>query len=238
LGSRSPRLRPSEAEAWHVRLGRISYERAFAIQRLAHRLRREGRIPDILLTLEHDPPVFTCGRSAGAGGLAAEADEIARSGIPILHVDRGGDITYHGPGQLVVYPIVDLRRLGKDVREHIKRLEEAAIRTVAEYGVCAARRPGYPGVWVEPGKLASVGVYVKDWVTRHGLALNVDVNREHFAMIRPCGLPVRAVSLVELLGRPVRLDEVEATFVARATEVFEWNASSRGLECLGEERDD
>jgi lipoate-protein ligase B len=215
----------------------MRYERALAIQCHAHRERREGRIPDVLLTVEHDPPVFTRGRGAGADGFIATEEETARAGIAVLDVDRGGDITYHGPGQVVAYPIVDLRRHGKDIHGYVERLEEAAIRTVAGYGISAARRPGYPGVWVGSEKIASIGVYVKDWTTRHGLALNVGVDPRHFAMIRPCGLPVRAVSINEFLASPVAVEDVEAVFAEELAEVFCWRLIGMTADRLGGEKD-
>jgi lipoate-protein ligase B len=197
--------------AAHVRLGRMPYDEATEIQRRMHDLRMAGRVPDVLLTVEHEP-VFTRGRSARSASFRASPDEIASAGIAVRDTERGGDVTYHGPGQLVVYPILNLRAWDRDVKAHVKRLEEAAIRTLAGYGIAAARCEGFPGVWTERGKIASVGVSVRRWVTMHGLALNVAVDPSHFAMINPCGLPVRAVSMNDTLVPPARLGNVEAEF--------------------------
>lgn len=214
--------------AFHVRLGRMAYAGALEVQRHVHTLRIEGRVPDVLLTVEHDP-VFTRGRSARATEYLVPADEVDRAAIPVVDVERGGDMTYHGPGQLVVYPIVDLRRHGREVKQYVRALEEAAIATLRTYGIDADRRPGFPGVWVQEGKIASIGIYVKGWVTRHGLALNVDADSAHLGMIRPCGLPVKAVSLCNIAARPVALSEVEDRFAANLADLLGWRLERRTL---------
>jgi lipoate-protein ligase B len=196
----------------HVRLGRMPYDEALDIQRRTHTLRVAGLVGDVLFTVEHDP-VFTRGRSAGDGGFRVGLDDVARAGIAVRDVDRGGDVTYHGPGQMVAYPILDLRQHGRDVKAHVRWLEEAAIRTLARHGIAAGRRDGLPGVWTDRGKIASVGVSVRRWVSMHGLALNVAVDASHFAMINPCGLPVKAVSMNDILETPAALSDVEAEFV-------------------------
>ncbi len=195
----------------HISLGRMSYDEATSIQHRVHTLRVAGRIGDVLLTVEHEP-VFTRGRSARPGSFRASREEVAKAGIAVRDSDRGGDVTYHGPGQLVVYPILDLRGHGRDITSHVRALEEAAIRTLARYGVAAVRRGGYPGVWTEHGKIASVGVSVRRWVSMHGLALNVEADASHFAMIDPCGLSVRAVSMNDTVVPPARLADVEEEF--------------------------
>jgi len=156
-------------------------------------------------------------------------ESIARAGIAVCETERGGDVTYHGPGQLVVYPIFDLRGRGRDVKAHVRALEEAAIQTLAGFGIEAGRRLGLPGVWTERGKIASVGVYVRRWVSMHGLALNVAVDPSHFAMIDPCGLPVRAVSIGDEAASPPTLKEVEQRFVAEYGMQLgvEWREESR-----------
>ena len=199
--------------ALHVGLGRMPYGEALELQRRTHACRVAGLIPDVLLTVEHDP-VFTRGRATREESFRMSSDDVRRAGIAVCDVERGGDVTYHGPGQLVVYPILDLRGFGRDLRGHVRRLEEAAIQTLLRFGIEAGRREGLPGVWCEKGKLASVGVAVRHWVSLHGLALNVAVNGMHFAMIHPCGLPVRAASMNELLPYPVVLADVEKEFVA------------------------
>lgn len=205
--------RSTEREAVLVRLGRLAYDAALALQRRLHALRVAGEIPDVLLTVEHDP-VFTCGRRARAESFRVDAAGIEAAGIAVRRVERGGDVTYHGPGQLVVYPIFDLRAQGRDVKGHVATLEEAAIRTLAGWGLVATRRDGLPGVWTARGKIASVGVYVRRWVSMHGLALNVAVDAAHFAMIDPCGLPIRAVSIADEVAPAPSLGVVEGRFVA------------------------
>ena len=204
----------------------MPYEEALDLQRDLHRRRRAGDIGDVVLALEHDP-VFTVGRSGSLSSLLVPPERLETEGIRLIEIERGGDMTYHGPGQLVVYPILDLRGHGKDVKGYVRRLEETAIKTLDEFGITATRRPGYPGVWTGVRKIASIGVYVKGWVTLHGLALNVDVNPEHFAMINPCGLGVETVSMVELappgsLDRPVALPHVLRVFARRMEDVFGW----------------
>ena len=211
----------------------MAYARALEVQRRVHALRIEGEVPDVLLTVEHDP-VFTRGRTARAMEYLVPADEVDRAAIPVVDVERGGDMTYHGPGQLVAYPIVDLRRHGRDVKQYVRALEEAAIATVRAYGVDADRLSGFPGVWVREGKIASIGIYVKGWVTRHGLALNVDVDSAHLGMIRPCGLPVKAVSLCTIAARPVALSEVEDRFAGYLADFLGWRLEPRTLRDLGE----
>ena len=207
-------------------LGRMAYEEALDLQRLLHRRRRAGELGDVVLTVEHDP-VFTVGRSGSLSSLLVSAERLEGEGIRLIEIERGGDMTYHGPGQLVVYPILDLRDHGKDVKGYVSRLEQTAIETLAHFGIAADRRPGYPGVWVGERKIASIGVYVKGWVTLHGLALNVDVNQDHFAMINPCGLGVETVSMVEVAQpedpeNPVTLAHVQQVFAHRMQEVFGW----------------
>ncbi|MBU0595879.1 lipoyl(octanoyl) transferase LipB [Candidatus Bipolaricaulota bacterium] len=225
----------------HLDLGRAGYEGVLRLQRELHARRCEATIPDAVITVEHDP-VFTIGRSGSLDHLLVERERLDAEGIGLCEVERGGDITYHGPGQLVVYPIVDLRQRGRDVKRFITDLEETAIRTLRVFGIDGGRRPGYPGVWVAappaalaPGtyKIASIGVYVKQWVTRHGLALNVAVNPEHFAMIRPCGLDVAAVSTNDLLVRAVSLGRVRDAFLAEMAGVFGWAFETASPEEIG-----
>jgi lipoate-protein ligase B len=220
----------TERRLAHVALGRANYEETLDLQRRLHARRVAGEIPDVVLTVEH-PPVFTLGRSGSRQHVLASAEDLKREGIAIFEVERGGDVTYHGPGQLVVYPILDLRDHGRDVKRYVAALEEAAIRTLADVGIEAGRRPGYPGVWVKARKIASIGVYVRHWVTRHGLALNVAVDRAHFAMINPCGLGVEVASIDEWVEHPV-LEEVETRFLAHLGTRLERTIRPAPLEAL------
>jgi lipoate-protein ligase B len=175
-----------------VGLGRIAYDSALALQERLRDARVAGRVSDTLLLLEH-PAVYTLGRR----GDAADLRTAAGSGVAVRRVDRGGAVTFHGPGQLVGYPIIGLRDRQTEVRSYMWSLEEAIIRTVGGWGVQGERLPGAPGVWVGGRKLASVGVRVRDWVTTHGLALNVTTDLEYFAAIVPCGMPgVQMTSLM------------------------------------------
>lgn len=191
----------------HLSLGRSDYGETLALQRTLHARRSTGELDDLLISVEHNP-VFTIGRSGSSDNILVSADVLQEQGIALFQVERGGDITYHGPGQLVVYPILDLRSFGKDIHRFIWWLEEAIIRTTSEFGIASDRRNGFPGVWVGLRKIASVGVYVKNWVTYHGLAFNIEVSRQHFRMIRPCGLSVETVSLNDLSTPSVTLPDV------------------------------
>ncbi len=191
-----------------VELGRVEYARALVLQERLVELRRAGAIGDVLLLLEH-PPVLTLGRNAGRENVIASDAELAARGVALHVVKRGGDVTYHGPGQLVGYPIVDLReqqmesgaRMG--VVDFVRRLEEALIRVAGEYGVRAQRVAGRTGVWTVPGgsvaekKLAAIGVHVSRGVTSHGFALNVSTDLRDFGLIVPCGIADRAVTSLE-----------------------------------------
>lgn len=193
-----------------VWLGRLPYARALDLQKRISALRQADRVPDTLLLLEH-PPVITLGKVAKATHLRASAETLRRRGIKVLKVDRGGDITYHGPGQLVGYPILNLQDHRKDVKWYLERLEETLIDCLAGHGVAAGRRPGFTGVWVGEEKIAAIGVRVERWVTRHGFALNVNNGPEGFDLIIPCGISDGGItSLRTLLGRELELPHVAA----------------------------
>ncbi len=206
----------------HVPLGRAAYGDVLRLQRDLQRRRSEGLVGDVVITVEHDP-VFTVGRRGTYESLLVSRQRLDAEGIEIFDVERGGDITYHGPGQLVVYPILDLRGYGRDIHAYVARLEEAAIRTLASFGIAAERRTGMPGVWVDGRKIASIGVHVRRWVTIHGLALNVEIEKAHFGMIRPCGLQIETVSIADLLDRPVGVDDVSSRFLSGASALFGWS---------------
>jgi lipoyl(octanoyl) transferase len=197
------------------RLGRIDYEAGLALQQELVEERRASRIPDTLLLLEH-PPVITLGvRTRGRpSNVIASAEELAARGVKMFETGRGGDVTYHGPGQLVAYPILDLRPDRCDVHQYVRDLEEVIIQAVGRLGVTARRVAGLTGVWVGPpgreAKLAAIGVRISRWITSHGIAINVATDLRNFGLIVPCGIADRGVtSLEQLLGRPVPLSEVE-----------------------------
>ena len=176
------------SELWVVDLGTVPYEEALELQRSLARERISGAIPeDILLLLEH-PPVVTLGRSAKARNLVSSADFLASRGVELFEVERGGDVTFHGPGQLVGYPIIDLKRHKLDLHWYLRQVEEALIRTLAAYSIPAERNVGFTGVWTKGRKIASIGVHARDWVTWHGFALNVNTDLSYFDLIIPCGI--------------------------------------------------
>jgi lipoyl(octanoyl) transferase len=207
------------------RLGRVPYAEALALQRSLVDERRAGRIPDTLLLLEH-PPVLTLG-VRGDGGRAhilATAEALASRGIDVHETGRGGDVTYHGPGQIVGYPIIDLNPDRRDVHRYVRDLEAVLIRTAADFGIHAGRVAGLTGVWVGDDKLAAIGVRIGRWITSHGFALNVNTKLDHFQLIVPCGIPDRGVTSMErLLERRIDTDEVQGRIVEHFTNVFEFN---------------
>jgi lipoyl(octanoyl) transferase len=207
------------------RLGIVPYADALALQRSLVEDRRAGRVGDLLLLVEH-PHVITLGvRGDGGRSHILAPDETLRArGVEVHEARRGGDITYHGPGQIVGYPIIDLKPDRCDVHRYVRDLEEVLIRAAADYGVQAGRLAGLTGVWAGAGlneKLAAIGVRISRWVTSHGFAFNVTTDLAYFNLIIPCGIADRGVtSLARLLGRQVGLGEVEDRIVARFHEVF------------------
>jgi len=204
------------------RLGTVPYREALQLQRTLVEDRRAGRIPDTLLLLEH-PHVLTLGvrGDGGRSHILATADALSAHGIEVYETGRGGDITYHGPGQLVGYPIVDLKPDRCDVHRYVRDLEEVLIRTAADYGVSAGRITGLTGVWVGNEKLAAIGVRIARWITSHGFALNVSTDLDYFSMIVPCGIADRGVtSLARVLKRTVELREAADRVSKHFSKVF------------------
>ena len=184
-------------------------------------MRQREEIDDQLLLLEH-PPVITLGRGGDASNLLASEQLLQSSGVRYYETTRGGDITYHGPGQVVGYPIVHLGEGHRDIRKYVTRLEEVLIQTVAEYGITANRIDGKRGIWVGSNKIAAIGVRIARWVTSHGWALNVSTNLEHFRLITPCGIHGMGVTSIEReVGRDVPVDEVRAVLSAKFAEIFQ-----------------
>ncbi len=172
----------------------------------------EGKQPAALFLLEH-APVITLGRETELSHLLKTPEEYRQAGIAVERIDRGGDVTYHGPGQLVAYPIIDLKAWGMSIRGYLRALEEVIIQTIAAYGVQGRRVEGLTGVWTDQGKIAAIGISARKWVTYHGIALNVAPNMDHFGLIVPCGIPDRPVTALEALIRPCpSLDEVMEVF--------------------------
>jgi lipoyl(octanoyl) transferase len=200
-------------------LGRIGYARAYEIQRALVERRKRGEIPDQLVFVEH-PHVITLGRNGHLENLLAGDEVLRRSGIEFHHTDRGGDVTYHGPGQVVGYPILDLREWKRDVVAYVRGIEQALIDALAEFGIESERSPGATGVWTGGAKIAAIGVHISRWVTSHGFALNVTTDLDYFRYIVPCGL-TRPVTSMEALGRAAGRDQVIAAVTRAFGRVFE-----------------
>jgi len=205
------------------RLGRVAYADSLDLQRSLVEQRRQNQIDDQLLFVEH-PPVLTVGvrGDGGRSHILAPPDALAARGIEVHETGRGGDITYHGPGQIVGYPIVDLKPDRCDVHKYVRDLEEVLIRTAADYGIAAGRVEGLTGVWVGDEKLAAIGVRIARWVTSHGFAFNVTTDLDGFRLIVPCGIADRGVtSLARLLARSPDVEEVQDRIAAHFCRVFD-----------------
>jgi lipoyl(octanoyl) transferase len=199
----------------------VTYENGMKLQQKLVELRQREEIDDQLLLLEH-PPVITLGRGGDMRNLLAPAETLEAQRVRFFETTRGGDITYHGPGQVVGYPILHLGEGHRDIRKYVTKLEEVLIRTVAEYGITAARAEGKRGIWVGNDKIAAIGVRIARWVTSHGWALNVSTNLDHFRLITPCGLQGTGVTSIEReTGRRVTQHEVREVLASKFAEVFE-----------------
>lgn len=201
-------LLPSQRICTVDYLGVVLYAHALRLQHRLVRARAEGSIPDVLLLLEH-PPVVTIGRFRGEEDLLIPREILARDGIAVFHTSRGGGITYHGPGQLVGYPILDLKEIGLGVRKYIWKLEAVIIRLFLTLGIQGHRVANYPGVWVGEKKVCSIGIHVSHYVTMHGFALNVSNDLRYFEYIKPCGIDSKVMtSISKLLGYSVEVDTI------------------------------
>jgi lipoyl(octanoyl) transferase len=203
---------------WHD-LGRIDYAAAFELQRALVDQRKRGDIPDQFVVVEH-PHTITLGRNGHMENLLAREEILERAGVAFHPTDRGGDITYHGPGQIVGYPILDLREWKRDVVAYVRALEQVIIDALADFGLNAGRVPGMTGVWVDGAKIAAIGVHISRWVTSHGFALNVDTDLSYFQYIVPCGL-VKPVTSMAALGAPATRENVIERLVIHFGRVFD-----------------
>jgi lipoyl(octanoyl) transferase len=202
-------------------LGRVPYAEGLALQERQAGLRQRGEAPDTLFLLEH-APVFTLGRNARPENVLLSADVLRARGFEVFETGRGGDVTYHGPGQLVAYPILELPPDRRDVHRYVRDLEEVMIRLCADFGVAAVRVPGRTGAWVGRDKIGAIGVRIARWVTSHGLALNVTTDLTPFEWIVPCGIREGGVtSLARQLGRAVSMDEAGGRLAHHFAAVFE-----------------
>lgn len=203
-----------------INLGPTDYMKTYNLQEHLRKKRREGKISDALILVEH-PHVYTIGRAGGWDFLLAPIDYLQSRSIPVIEVDRGGSITYHGPGQLVGYPILDLRIHGFDLHNLLRRYELSLQKALEHFGLYAKSLPGLTGVWVGDAKIAAIGVGVRERVTYHGFALNVDPDLTYFDLIIPCGIKDKKVtSMAQELGCPVKLEEVIPVVAKSFAEVF------------------
>lgn len=219
----------AQPQLWVVRLGTMTYAEALETQREAARARITGEIPeDVLLLVEH-PPVVTLGRSSKDGHLLASPELLAARGVELFEVERGGDVTFHGPGQLVGYPIIDLKRHKQDLHWYLRQVEEGLIAGLRAFGIEGGRSAGQTGVWVSRQaagmqgrrKIASIGVHARNWVTWHGFALNVSTDLSYFDLMVPCGIPgVTMTSVDRETGRQTSMAAVEAEVATAFGKVF------------------
>ena len=205
-------------------VGRRDYDEVWALQKELHaEAAAEPGRPACLILVEH-PPVITLGRRADKSNVLLSAAELARRGVELRHVDRGGDVTYHGPGQLVAYPIVRLTGERRDVRGYFRALEQVVINLLGEYEIAAGRHEGLTGVWLGDEKICAMGVAIRRWTTYHGIALNVSTDLEDFRLITPCGIADKGVTSMErLLGRGVPMKEVAEKLVRHFAAEFEFS---------------
>lgn len=205
-----------------VDLGTRRYSEVLELQRAVARARISGEIEqDVLLLVEH-PPVITLGRSSKDAHLLANKAQLAARGVDLFEVERGGDVTFHGPGQLVGYPVIDLKRHKQDLHWYLRQVEEVLIRALGRMGIDSERVPKYTGVWTKQRKIASIGVHARDWVTWHGFALNVATELSYFDLIVPCGIPEVTMTSVEReLGRTPEMEEVANVVAGVTADTFE-----------------
>src|SRR6266852_2418971 len=216
----------AERELWTVPLGQRYYVEALELQRSLARDRISGAIPqDILLLVEH-PPVVTLGRATRKKHLVASPEFLRSKGVEVFEVERGGDVTFHGPGQRVGYPIIDLKRHRQDLHWYLRKIEEGLINTLADYGIPGKRNTAYTGVWTRGKKIASIGVHARDWVTWHGFALNVTTDLSYFELIVPCGIyGVVMTSIARELGlEEISIQDVRDRVTAKFAEAFDLTA--------------
>lgn len=220
--------------AW-VDAGLWPYPDMLHLQQRLNRARQLDRIPDTILILQHTACV-TIGRSGSRQHVLAPAQVLEQAGISVHQTDRGGDVTYHGPGQLVCYPILSLRRHGQDLHRFARNMEDVLLRTLAHFDISAGRKTGYPGVWTAQGKIGALGMAVRRWVTMHGVSLNVCPDMTHFDMIVPCGLSGQPVtSMTEMLGTRPELAAVAEAMRTAVAEIFDLDLQSTSLSTLTRE---
>jgi lipoyl(octanoyl) transferase len=201
-------------------LGRTKYADAWSLQQRILGLRQSAQLEDILLLTEHEH-VYTCGKGSDENHLLASDEELKTAGIDVFHIDRGGDVTYHGPGQIVGYPILDLNNYFLDIHRYLRTIEETLLQTLAHFKIHAEREKDMTGVWVQGEKIAAIGIKVSKWVTMHGFALNVHPDLSKFDRIIPCGIFHKGVtSMQSVLGYEISIDDVQKVFVRSFSDIF------------------
>jgi lipoate-protein ligase B len=216
-----------------LELGLMEYQEAYELQKTLHRQRVEGKISDVLLLLEH-PPTITVGKSGNLKNILFSRERLAQEGISLFFIDRGGDVTYHGPGQLVGYPIVDLERRGKDLHRYVNDLEEVMLRTLRDFSINGDRDESHPGVWVKNEEIAAIGLSVRRWVSMHGFALNINTDLNHFSFINPCGFTDRkATSMAKIINGDVSIKEVTNSLISHFCNIFDFRKISHNDSPLG-----
>jgi lipoyl(octanoyl) transferase len=207
-------------------LGFIDYKEAWDLQKSTVELRHNKKLEDIIFLLEH-PHTYTLGKTADKKNLIGSDDYLNENRISVYDIDRGGDITYHGPGQIVGYPIIDLNEWQNDTHKYLRALEEVIIKTCGYYNINGTRVPKYTGVWIEDRKIAAIGIKVSRWITMHGFAFNINTDLSLFSGIIPCGISDKAVtSLQKETGRKIDIQEVKSLLVSNFKEVFSYNVST------------
>jgi lipoate-protein ligase B len=215
-----------------VDLPTSDYVKIFHLQEMIHQKRQQEIIPDVVLLLEHSPCI-TLGRSGGYDNLLADNSVLQQHGITVHETSRGGNITYHGPGQLVCYPILSLAGEERDLHAYARKMEEVMIRTVSAFGIKASRRAGFPGVWTKEAKIGAIGVAVDKWVTMHGMSLNVCPDLNHFSFIVPCGIATNGVTSMEkLMGPSIDINRVRHEMRNQFCEIFQISMRSEELEYI------
>ncbi len=204
-------------------LGFIDYKEAWELQKEVLELRLNSKVSDVLFLLEH-PHTYTLGKIADKKNLVASQEYLNKNNVSVYEIDRGGDITYHGPGQIVGYPIINLNQWQNDTHKYLRALEELIIQTCSYYGLKSARVPKYTGVWLDERKIAAIGIKVSRWITMHGFAFNVNTDLSLFSGIIPCGISDKEVtSLQKELNREIEIDEVKTLLVKNFKEIFNYD---------------
>jgi len=215
-----------------VNLGRTRYAEAWDLQKQVFAARSDGAIGDVLLLTEHEP-VYTLGKGANENHVLAGAAELKSRNIDLHHIDRGGDVTFHGPGQLVGYPILDLNQHYLDVHKYLRDLEEVLMSALGTYGIAAERSEGYTGVWTRGEKIAAIGVRMQRWITMHGFALNVSTDLSYFDRIIPCGIFHKGItSMEQASGATMNMEAVAGVVINQFESVFGVEASSMSVDEL------